>query len=304
MLWHLPILRAIGDRQGGPISLMTKSSSQADQLFPNQTFISSFLWLETLGLKDLINHLKTFDTVWVLHHSWRYPWAAYLARVPQRFGYGVGWPTIFLNQGRFLPKQENTCSKLEKWQKYAALNDLTFTKESWFLKSTDRSNQDISRRYHHIPKPWVSLGIGASMKDRCWAPEYFSHLADKISTVSSATLFLCGAPYEHELAEKIKKGSQGKNIVNATSIGLKNTVALLSQSQAFVGNDSGLLNLAACLGIPAYGLFKTEDIFQYVENIYPLDPISTLSPDQVFEAVSRTLQKKTSKEFFGKRDFP
>jgi len=80
-------------------------------------------------------------------------------------------------------------------------------------------------------------------------------------------------------------------------------VDLLRRSLLFVGNDSGLLNIAAACERPAIGLFAQSPPLDYNPNIKAVTVpdgrfgvpghINTITPDQVFDVVKRELSGVT-----------
>ena len=117
MVWHLPHIHALAEAQPeGSVAVVTKPRSRADQLFAADSAVSEVLWLDRAqngiggahdgvqGVLRLARMLRRhrFRRVYVLHHSWRYACAAWLAGIPERFGYGMGRQRRFLNRGPFL----------------------------------------------------------------------------------------------------------------------------------------------------------------------------------------------------------
>jgi heptosyltransferase-2 len=45
MIWHLPHIRAIAEAVGGPVTLVTKPGSAADQIFAAEPSVRRVLWL-------------------------------------------------------------------------------------------------------------------------------------------------------------------------------------------------------------------------------------------------------------------
>ena len=92
------------------------------------------------------------------------------------------------------------------------------------------------------------LGIGAMDEERCWPLEKFAELIILLA-LHRPQLICClmGAPSEQPLVDNIfERLPSDIKVVNAiTKLDLG--IALLARAAGFVGNDSGLLNLAAAL---------------------------------------------------------
>lgn len=101
-----------------------------------------------------------------------------------------------------------------------------------------------------------SMGWKDGSKKR-WPPEYFSQLCDELVKHKTAKILLFGGQEEEELKQKILSLIQYKSqtkiyLVNAS---LKHVAALISKCRLFVSNDSGLMHVAAAVGVTTLGIF-------------------------------------------------
>lgn len=100
----------------------------------------------------------------------------------------------------------------------------------------------------------IGFGIGAQNGRRCWPADSFTAVAQALCANPKVRIFLLGAAEHRSIGEAIVTGMdaglrpQVFNLCGRTT--LRQSVALLSQLQGFVGNDSGTLHLAAAAGIP------------------------------------------------------
>ena len=88
----------------------------------------------------------------------------------------------------------------------------------------------------------------------------------------------------------------------ANTAPVDDAVALLTAAQAFIGNDSGLLNIAAACGRPTIGIFAQREPLDYTENIIPVVPqdgkfdeagaIGRIMPEQAFSVLAATLLRQ------------
>ena len=99
-IWHLPHIRAIAAFTGGPVTLVTKPRSAADQIFSAESTVSDCLWIdrnpenrrgrdEGLGALGFVRKLRArnFDRIYLLHHSKTLAIYTALAGIPERYGY-------------------------------------------------------------------------------------------------------------------------------------------------------------------------------------------------------------------------
>jgi heptosyltransferase-2 len=70
-----------------------------------------------------------------------------------------------------------------------------------------------------------------------------------------ATVLLLGGPAERERIAAIADGLPGSVLNLAGRLGLRRSIAILALCRLFIGNDSGLMHIAAALGVPLAAVF-------------------------------------------------
>jgi len=97
---------------------------------------------------------------------------------------------------------------------------------------------------------YALLTPGGSSPLRRWPQERFSELGDMIADRMGARIVLCGNREEKDLLVKIAM-RMGKTPDVKTDIPIENVVGLIKRARLVVGNESGLLHIAATVGTPA-----------------------------------------------------
>jgi len=103
-----------------------------------------------------------------------------------------------------------------------------------------------------LKAPYVSIFPGASIKERRWGVEKFSELIQRIAA-TGVTSVVIGGKEDKVSAEAILANAGGLNLAGRTS--LAGTAAVIAGSRLLVSGDSGVLHIAAGLGIPTVSLF-------------------------------------------------
>jgi ADP-heptose:LPS heptosyltransferase len=104
--------------------------------------------------------------------------------------------------------------------------------------------------------PGSSVEHGMAAKR--WAPERFAALADKACALLGAAALIFGGPGEETVARKCADSMDAEaHCIEGTAIG--RTAALLSLCRLCVCNDSGLMHIASCQGVPTVGIFGPTD---------------------------------------------
>lgn len=267
MIWHLPFIQAIARHEGEVVCVLTKRRSFADQLLADEPAVRAVLWLErdaranrhggVLGAVRLARDLRrhTFRRVWVLHASPRYALAAYLAGIPERLGYGVGRQRWWLNDRHALPPAMRQAHPIDKAKTYLDLCGIA-ADEVPRLHINAEKIAAMRAEMAHAPRPWVALGIGSSMPEKNWGAAQFGALTRAWLGRFGGTLFPVGAAFDAEIAQAIERAGEniGGRVIPILGRRLDEVSALLGLCDLYVGNDTGMLNVAAATGIPAIGL--------------------------------------------------
>jgi ADP-heptose:LPS heptosyltransferase len=104
--------------------------------------------------------------------------------------------------------------------------------------------------------PGSSIEHGMEVKR--WHPERFAGLADQACRFLSAQAYIFGSADETDIKNAVASSMKQKaHVVAPTSI--RQTAALLSQCSCCIANDSGLMHMAASMGVPTAGIFGPTD---------------------------------------------
>jgi lipopolysaccharide heptosyltransferase II len=99
----------------------------------------------------------------------------------------------------------------------------------------------------------VALHPGAYYPSQRWPEPRFGALARMILEQSKARVILLGSPEEEMLVQEVKKYA-GEGIEVFSGLTLRGLMAILSQCDLFIGNNSGPLHLASAVKIPTVSL--------------------------------------------------
>jgi heptosyltransferase-2 len=89
-----------------------------------------------------------------------------------------------------------------------------------------------------------------------WPTTHVAALASRLAARDGRPVLLLGSPGERPLCEAIAADTLGGTcIVLAGRTSLGEAIALVSRASGFVSNDSGLMHVAAALGVPQVAVF-------------------------------------------------
>jgi heptosyltransferase-3 len=101
----------------------------------------------------------------------------------------------------------------------------------------------------------VLLQPGARYWFKAWPVERFAQLADRLNERFSCQVFVGGSRQEASLAEAVVTQAKSRLLSIAGRSNVRTLAALLKRSALFVGNDTGVMHIAAAVGTPVVGLF-------------------------------------------------
>jgi ADP-heptose:LPS heptosyltransferase len=109
----------------------------------------------------------------------------------------------------------------------------------------------------------LALGPGASRMGKAWPADRFAWTARNLTAaggpIENALVVVVGGPMDRAAAEEIRGLLTDVNFLDMSGADLLTTSAVLRRARLFVGNDSGMMHLAAASGAPTLGLFGPTD---------------------------------------------
>ncbi len=309
MVWHLPHLHAIGTTTAeGRVDILTKPRSQADRLLCADPCVGRILWLEReaghhagpRGLLRLAALLRRecYQRAWFLHGSARYVLAARLAGIPERIGYGIGLQSLLLSVPIRLPPNLRHAHPILRADALLDRLDIPRTESEPRLAVDPSAEQTVVARFATWPAPWIALGIGSSEPWKQWGAARFADLALALHRRRMGSIFIVGGPAERVLADDVLARIQTESsaVAVAVALPLEQTAALLARCRVYIGNDTGVLNMAAALHVPAVGLFGGSTPLTHSRFIHAITPppgergMAAITIPHVFETLARVNQ--------------
>ena len=288
MIWHLPHIRAIAAHAGTAVTLITTPRSAADQLLEADPAVADVMWMDrnpenrrgrhdgVFGQLRLIRDLRArgFEAVVVLHHSQTLAFAMMAAGIPRRFGYGYGLQRRFLNRPPFLPPDALKLHPFEQATAYLQLAGIQMPEAEPLLSVAPAARAALAAKLAGRGPPYVTVGIGSSEPYKQWGAARFAELIAALAGQEWRTIVLVGGKAEAPLADDIlaRLGQAAAMVVPAIGWSLPELAALFAGAAYYVGNDTGVMNMAAASGIQTYGLFGGTAPFGHASRIVPVLP--------------------------------
>jgi heptosyltransferase-2 len=282
VIWHLPFVRAIASvSPGAQVAFFAPPTSHAAELLAAEPCVAETIYFEHAGselsrglnLVRLITLLRQgrFETVWILDRTMRPAFAALMAGIPRRIGLGLG-PQSLLITNAGVDRSHLHDHPLQWLRALMAAMNVPLSSTEPDLAVPSDSLAAVGERFKGCQRPWIVLGIGASYWPREWPEAYWVEFLDGLGRLTDGTVFVIGGSSYMAYAERLIAREHDPRAVNACSLGVAETLALLRHADLFVGTDSGPMNMAAAVATPTFGLFGVNQVLDYSKFIHPLTP--------------------------------
>jgi heptosyltransferase II len=269
LIWQLPYIKAISDHHNQKIDLVVREKTQAKNILQDISHINLinynnfrkgvYYWIDVFKLIKIF-YKNTYSHVYILDKVNKPALAARLSGVKNIIGPGIGNQKKWLTINKFLTNEDYKMSYTEQSQKLLSINSIN-------LNSIYPEIEVDTRRYKKnnsdliISGKKISFGIDSFEDYKMWYEDYFIQLADKLyqKKMFDYVYLICG-PDKAYLADNIIKESKKDYFVNCSKKDLGGIIFALKNSNFFVGNNSGPLNLAAALKVKSFGLIANDPI--------------------------------------------
>lgn len=211
---------------------------------------------------------EKFDCAILLQNAFGAAWLAWRAGIPERVGYSRDARRLFLTKAVPVPKRGEVPAHesfyyLEFLRRAGWLRELPEVQEIRLevaAEATERAAEKLHIAGARRGARRIAMAPGAAFGSaKCWLPERFAALADRLIADADADVILFGSESERSVTDLIAAAMRRPpiNLAGATAIG--DLPALFKACELFVGNDSGAMHVAAAVGLPVVAIFGPTD---------------------------------------------
>jgi heptosyltransferase-2 len=314
-LLSLPALRAL--RMNFPTSEITLVANESfagvlARLLPDYSFLhlAEVKDIKKLKSASQVMARQRFDLAVLLDDSFASALVAYLARIPERWGYDRENRGFMLTRKIRLKYTDPPLHLMDYYLNLLKKFGLKVEGAKTHCLVSEGSLQSAASQLHQlgispsnnliILKPGSSYGLA-----RVWPLDYQTELIDRLLRLK-AEIVLLGSPASRPVCEKIASSFNGRVYNLSGRWPLEDLPGLLALARVFIGNDGGLTHLANALGRPVVALYGPTDakicgpalppayVFQqpapcapcsYKNCPYDHRCLRAISPEEVFKKV-------------------
>jgi heptosyltransferase-2 len=215
-------------------------------------------------IKDMISK-KKYDVVYILPKSYGAAASFKLAGIKERIGYISDKRRLLLSKPIVLPSPINSAHRSELYfnlLRRATGKEIEYVKPKLFLNDHDISKGRSLLSGFGIKKSdkFVTIAFRAVAESRRWGTSNYIELSKKIITQFNHKIVLIGTEGDRKVGDEIVESAGASSVVNlAGKTSLRELASVISQSNLFIGNDSGPAHLAAAVGVPIIVLSGADD---------------------------------------------
>ncbi len=253
------------------ITAMCKApNSQLLQHDPNIDELFSFHKVSGFGSRrqkrEIIQKIRDgkYDLGILLTNSFSSAWWFWQGNVKRRLGYRGQWRQLLLTDAIPLPKKLTNQHLVVSYKMLLEPLQipLSDSKPTLYLenKELDNARQLLAKR--GIKKDHILVGInpGAAYGSaKCWLPERFRDVTQKLLEDPSITIVYFGDPTTAPLIKQICQNLPDRVINLAGVTSLRELACLIKLCDILLTNDSGPMHIAAALGTPLVALFGSTN---------------------------------------------
>jgi heptosyltransferase-2 len=218
------------------------------------------------GLFSLAKRLrrKDFQLAILLQNAFEAALIAFLAAIPERWGYATDGRSWLLT--RAVPLSEEIKRRHQMYYYLELLSSLGLEiGEPEFRLSPSIEENETGRALLagsnvDLSLPLVGINPGATYGSaRRWYPERFAAVADQLIEEFSAEIIIFGGKAERDIALDIIKNIKGKSVDLSGKADIASLIGIFPFLDLLITNDSGPMHLAAALSVPVVAIFGPTD---------------------------------------------
>lgn len=276
LIWQLPYIKAISEHHKHSVDLILRNKTQGKKILKDLNHIETvyynnfrkgiYYWIDVLKLFKIFFKNK-YSHVYMLDKVNKPAIAARLVGVKNIIGPGIKNQKKWLTVNNFLDDDDWKLNYSEQSQKLLKINNIKINNlypELETLYQKERINNCFN----------ISFGVDSFEDYKMWYEEYFVELAEVlIKEYKIKNIFLICSKEKSYVSKKIIKLSKKNYFIDCSNKDLSGVICAIKNSDFFVGNNSGPLNLSAAMNIKSFGLIANDPVSELkYSKIIPVTP--------------------------------
>lgn len=211
-----------------------------------------------------------FDLAVLFQNAFEAAFIAWLAGIPQRYGYATDGRVFFLTTPVAVPERSQPVHQVEYY--WNLLKPLGLPGSAPFptLSVTSEESQAMDTRLTALGSGSSDIVIGINPGStygsaKRWLPERFAEVARRLAEQverdegKAVVVAILGAKGEESLGEDIASRINGPSVVLSGATTIRELMAVVKRCRILITNDTGPMHVAAACGVPVVAVFGPTD---------------------------------------------
>lgn len=309
LIWHVQYFKAVAAQsKAGKVVVIAQPSTKARAILGHEPWVEDIVDHDhrprrgdgrtgrhggVLGMWRMGQELRAwrFDRIVMFSGRPSRGLIAALSGIPERLAYGYNLlQRCFLSHGPYIQRYRGpSVAVLKETADFAIAHGFC---QAPLRPRLDVSDDLLARTrgdFTALPGHRVTLAVGTSEAHKQWGATKFARLAARLLEQGCGVILL-GGPSEESLMQAVQAQLPTQSL-NAVRLISRSTVlesaAILANCDLCIGNDTGMVNLAAAVGTPTYVLLGNRPVLDHDPLIHSLSASSleALTVDTVLEAL-------------------
>lgn len=321
-----PALRAVRHNfTAAEITLLAKPS--VAPVFDGSPYVDRVLIYDSSGshssltgklrLSKLLKE-NSFDVAVLFQNAFEAALLSWLARIPIRLGFNTDGRGALLTHPVALKPRHKQLHEIDYYCSILEAAGLGLHGRDMTLSISDEARASarsiLASNKLDTGAPLVGICPGATYGSaKRWHPERFAQVADRICETFGAHILVMGGPGEEVVGSEVARAMKYPCLNLCGQTNLRDAISIIECLDFFVTNDSGLMHVAAALGISLVAVFGSTNPIttgpcseqsSIVRVPAPCSPclkkrcprdhvcMNAVSPDMVFDAVNKMFRSR------------
>jgi heptosyltransferase-2 len=211
-----------------------------------------------------------FDLAVLFQNAFEAAFLAWLAGIPQRYGYATDGRVFFLTTPVAVPSRSRGVHQVEYyWNLLKPLGLSGEASSPTLCVTADESRQlDVRLAGAEVGLSDIVIGINPGStygSAKRWLPERFAEVAQRLAERigqdenAQVVVIILGAQGEESLGKDIAARINGRSVVLSGATTIRELMAVVKRCRLLITNDTGPMHIAAACGVPVVAVFGPTD---------------------------------------------
>lgn len=252
---------------GAEIAILAKP--WVAEIFQGNTAVDRVILYQSHGVHQglggkwrLARQLKKerFDLAVLIQNAFEAALLSFLAGIPRRAGYNTDGRTLLLTNPVTLSPKVKGDHQVDYYLELVRALGFQEGGRIPSLKVSEERQKEAARTLSSLSigerEGIVGISPGATYGSaKQWFPERYGELAERIARNLTKPIIIFGSRSDRWIAVQVREKARVPLIDLTGKTTLAQAIALIARCRLFITNDSGLMHVAAALGVPLIAIF-------------------------------------------------